>query len=82
MADPVGDPGRHGHGGDAGGADQRVDRRSGEQVHDLAHQHAGRGADGEGHDAQHQDAQRGQAEELIRGTAWCPRPGRERWSRC
>ncbi len=66
QAHLVGHTGRHGHGGDAGGADDGVDRVVAEAVEQLGHEDAGGGADHEGHQAQHQDAQGFHDQELFR----------------
>ena len=51
----LGHTGRHGNGGHARGADQRVDLAAGQHVHQLAHQQAADGGEAEGDDAQHHD---------------------------
>lgn len=57
QADFVGDPGRHRHSRNTGRADQRVDRRAAETVHDLGHDDATGGADRKRHGTQTQDTE-------------------------
>src|SRR5699024_6921072 len=59
----LGDPGSHGHGGHAGGADEGIDLLLQEEVHELGQQHAAGGAEAEGHHAHAHDLQGLHAEE-------------------
>ena len=55
LALHLGDAGGHGHGGDAGGADEGIDLLLQEEVHKLGQQHAAGGAEAEGHHAHAHD---------------------------
>ena len=63
LALHLGDPGGHGHGGHAGGADEGIDLLLEEEVHELGQQHAAGGAEAEGHDAHAHDEQGAALEE-------------------
>ncbi len=51
LALHLGDPGGHGYGGDAGGADEGVDLLLHEEVHELGQEHTAGGAEAKGDDA-------------------------------
>ena len=63
LAHLLADPGRHRHGGHAGGADEGIDLLLQEQVHELGQQHAACGAEAEGHHAHAHNGQGLGAEE-------------------
>ena len=67
LAHHLGDPGGHGNGGNAGGADKRVDLLLREHVHQLSQQHAASGAKTEGDNAHGKDQQGAGVQEVLGG---------------
>ena len=66
CTDDLADARRHRHGGNAGGADQRIDLVTRDDVHDLAEDDAARRTGDEGDESEHDDEQRVAREEVLR----------------
>ena len=70
LADLLRNTGSHRHSGNASGTDQGVDLTAGQDIHDLAAENTGSGAEGEGDEAQHDDEQGAAVQEgVCRGGA-------------
>ena len=65
LADLLRNTGSHRHSGNASGTDQGVDLTAGQNIHDLAAENTGSGAEGEGDEAQHDDEQGAAVQEGV-----------------